>query len=111
MPRNSLKKLKDKFPYFLDKSDDSNFTKTQEVFNNRLVDIYNELFQVYLAGILEKNLLIWKEQVSANDYTINFVANYPYLETVTCYKNDEVIYTETFSYEDEIHSFNYSLLC
>lgn len=108
MPRNSLKKLKDKFPYFLDKSDDSNFSKTKEVFNNRLADVYNELFQVYLAGKLEKNLLIWKEQVSANEYTINFVANYPYLESVTCYKNNKVIYTETFLYDDEVHTFNYS---
>lgn len=108
MPRNSLKKLKDKFPYFLDKSDGSNFSKTKEVFNNRLVDVYNELFQVYLAGKLEKNLLIWREQTSANEYAINFVANFPYLKSVTCYKNDEAIYTETFSYNDEVHTFEYS---
>lgn len=108
MPRNSLKKLKDKFPYFLDKSDDSNFTKVQEVFNNRLVDVYNELFQVYLAGKLEKNLFIWKVQLSANEYVINFTANFPYLESVILYKNDEVIYNESFEYDDEVHTFNYS---
>ena len=108
MPRNSLKKLLDKFPYFLDKSDSSNFTKTQKVFNNRLVDVYNELFQVYLAGKLEKNLLIWKEQDSAKDYTINFFAGFPFLKSVICYKNDEVIYTESFNYNDEVNTFFYS---
>lgn len=108
MPHNSLKKLLDKFPYFLDKSDDSNFTKTQKVFNNRLADLYNELFQVYLSSKLEKNLLVWKEQEEAYVYTINFVAIFPYLKKVTCFKNDEVIYSEAYNYDDEINTFIYS---
>ena len=42
------------------------------------------------------------------DYVIRFVANFEYLKSVTCYKNDGVIYTETFPYTNEITNFDYS---
>ena len=42
----SLEYLLKKYPFFLDKKEDSNFTKTKKVFNNRLQDINNDLFKV-----------------------------------------------------------------
>lgn len=108
MVYSSMKKLLDSFPYFLKKSSDSNFYKSEFVFNEQFKDLYNDLFQVYESFHLEKRLFIWKEQVSAYAYHINFVANYPYLKSVTCYKNNSVIYTEEYEYEDEVASFSYS---
>lgn len=106
--KSSLKKLMDLFPWFFDKSETSNFHKSQYVTNRRFQDADKDLFNIYESFHLQKRLLIWKNQVKNYFYTINFVANFPNLKTVTCYKNDDVIYTESFSYEDNVASFNYS---
>lgn len=107
MVYSSMKKLLEKFPYFMKKSPDSNFYKSEYVFNEQFKEIYNDLFQVYESFHLQKRLLVWRTQNSAYDYSINFIANYPYLKSVTCYKNNTAIYTESYSYEDEVDSFLY----
>ncbi|MBQ2653066.1 MAG: leucine-rich repeat protein [Methanobrevibacter sp.] len=104
----SLEYFMEKYPFFLSKKSDSNFTKTKKVFNNRLQDISNNIFITYLASKLEKTVLVWKEQEDEYDYIINFIANVPLLKTVTCYKNDEVIYCESYNYEDNVSTFVYS---
>ena len=106
--KDSLKQLKNFFPWFLDKSDSSNFSKSQWVTNRRFQRLNNDLFKIYQNFKLSKNLLIWKEQSEPYDYTINFVANFKNLKTVTCYKNDTVIYTKSFEYEEFIDTFEYS---
>lgn len=108
--KDSLKELKNLFPWFMDKSDSSNFSKSQWVTNRRFQRLDNDLFKIYQNFKLNKNLLIWKEQDEPYDYTINFVANFKNLKTVTCYKNDEVIYTKSFEYTDFIDAFNYSYI-
>ena len=108
MPKDSLKRLLDMFPYFFNKESTSNFYKSQSVTNNRFQDIYQSLFDVYESFHLQKRCYIWKEQNAAYNYVIHFVANFPYLKTVTLYKNDTVIYTETYEYEDNISNFDYS---
>ena len=108
MVYSSLKKLLSKFPYFLKKSPDSNFYKSEYVFNEQFKGLYNDLIEVYESFHLNKRLLVWREQSDAYDYSINFVACFPYLKTITCYKNDEVIYTESYEYSDEVDTFIYS---
>ena len=107
MVYDSLKSLLKEYPYFLDKSMDSNFTKTRIVWNNRLKDLNDDLFLVYLAGKITKHILIWKEQNVEYDYKINFAVSLPNLKKVTCYKNDEIIYMKEYSFEDEVDKFNY----
>ena len=102
-----MKKLVDKFPFFLKKSSDSNFYKSEFVFNEQFKEIYNDLFQVYESFHLQKRLMVWRSQSEAYNYSINFIANYPYLKSVTCYKNNEVIYTKSYSYEDNVSTFTY----
>ena len=106
--RNSLQNLLDEFPYFFDKRATSNFYKSQSVTNAQFQRMYQSIFEVVESFKLDKNCLIWKEQSEPYKYVINFVANYPHLKNVTCYKNDDVIYTESFSYDDNISKFDYS---
>ena len=108
MPKDSLKRLLDMFPYFFNKESTSNFYKSQSVTNNRFQDVYQSLFDVFESFHLLKRCYIWKEQNVAYDYVIHFVANFPYLKTVTLYKNDVEIYNESFEYEDNVSNFEYS---
>ena len=107
MPRESLKNLLEMYPWFFDKSVTSNFHKSVEVTNRRFQDLYQSLFEVANSIPLGKRCLIWKEQSVPYDYQINFVANFPHLKSVNCYKNDEIIYSEHYNYEDNVDSFVY----
>lgn len=108
MVRHSLKNLLNMFPYFLSKSEESNFYKSQSVTNTQFQGLYNDLHDVYRSFHLNKRCLIWREQSEPYNYTINFAANYPHLKSITCYKNDEVIYTESYDYDDTQETFDYS---
>lgn len=108
MMKKKITELMDMFPYFFDKSESSNFFKSQSVTNNQLLKIYQSLMEVKDSLRLDKNCLIWKEQNVEYDYKINFVVNYPQLKSVKCYKNDTLIYIEEYSEEDNINSFTYT---
>lgn len=103
---DSLKKLLNKFPFFLDKDHGSNFYKSQSVTNNQFKNISNDLYKVYESFHLNKRCMIWKEQHVPNEYQINFIVNYPNLKRVQCYKNNELIYFEEYTTMN-INSFVY----
>ena len=128
----SLKYLLKKYPFFLDKKESSNFTKTKKVFNNRLQDVTNDVFKVYLAGKIDKHVLIWKVQEQPHFFDIHFHVSLDYIQFVEIIRNytkisyqeitlddgtvetvefkeeiDEVIYTESFEYDDNIDKFEY----
>lgn len=107
MPVDSLKNLLGMFPYFLTKSPESNFYKSQSVSNKQFQDLYNSLHDVYRSFHLNKRCLVWREQSEAYNYTVHFIANYPNLKSVTCYKNDDVIYAESYTYDDGTDTFEY----
>ena len=106
--KDSLKKLLNKYPYFFNKSSTSNFFKSQNVTNERFRDVYQSIFEVVESFHLSKRCLIWKDQSEAYNYTMNFIVNYPNLKSVKIYKNDELIYIESYNYEDSISSFIYA---
>ena len=108
MPKDSLKKLLLKFPHFLDKRAVSNFYKSQYVTNESFKGIYQSLFNVIESFRLDKRLVIWKVQSEPYIYSINFVASYPHLKTVKCYKNDNLIYIETYEDSEKTTNFIYS---
>lgn len=110
MVKHSLKKLLSMFPWFFDKSVTSNFYKSQDVTNKRFQDLYQSYVDIYESFNLNKKCLIWKEQEHEFDYIIHFIANYPNLKSVKCYKNDELIYMESFNEWDEQDSFQYSYI-
>ena len=107
MVYQSLKKLISKYPWFFDKSESSNFFRSQYVTNRQFQDLYQSLFTVIQSFKLNKRCLIWKDQTAPYDYIINFIANFPNMKSVSCYKNDTLIYSEHYTYEENVSSFIY----
>ena len=107
MVYQSLKKLLSKYPWFFDKSETSNFFRSQYVTNRQFQELYQSLFTVIQSFKLNKRCLIWKDQTEPYDYIINFVANFPNMKSVSCYKNDALIYSEHYTYEENVSSFIY----
>lgn len=99
--RNSLQELLSKFPYFLDKKEGSNFNTSEKIFNNQFIELYQNLFDTYLAGKIRKHILIWKEQTQGYEYSIHFHASLPNITEVNVLKNNEVIYTERYENTSE----------
>ena len=106
--KNSMQSLIKMFPHFFDKSETSNFFKSQSVTNNVFKGIFQSISDVSDSFRLRKRCCIWKEQSVPYDYVINFVVNYPQLKSVKCYKNDTLIYMEEYLEEDNVSSFIYS---
>lgn len=108
MPYDSLKNLLKMFPYFFDKRSVSNFYKVQSVSNEQFKNVYQSVFEICEGFHLNKRCLIWKEQESPKRYEIHFVANFPNLKKVSCFKNDAVVYTKLYTLEEHEDTFNYT---
>lgn len=108
MVKNSLKKLLNKYPYFLDKNVGSNFYRVVQVQNENFRKVYQSLVDVYESFHLNKKVLVWKEQTVPYEYTMRFISTYPNIKQVKIYKNDEVIYIEDYINEDNNDAFDYS---
>lgn len=106
--KNSMQCLIKMFPHLFDKSETSNFFKSQSVTNNVFKGIFQSISDVSDSFRLRKRCCIWKEQSVPYDYVINFVVNYPQLKSVKCYKNDTLIYIEEYLEKDNVSSFIYS---
>lgn len=132
MVYKSFDKLLDKFPYFLNKNKDSNFSKSETVFNEEFKKIYNTLYDAYLASKLDKHILLWKVQEVPFEYDMCFHVSLPDLKSVTVTRHymemviqevvgddgtvqemetfeekHEDIYTETYEYNEHINRFEY----
>lgn len=132
MVYKSFDKLLDKFPYFLNKNKDSNFSKSETVFNEELKRIYNTLYDAYLSSKLDKHILLWKVQEAPFEYDMCFHVSLPDLKSVTVTRHylemvvqeivgddgtvqemetfeekHEDIYTETYEYTEHINKFEY----
>lgn len=132
MPYKSFESLLSKFPYFLNKNWDSNFSKSERVFNSEFKKVYNNLYDVYLASKLRKHVLIWKEQNSGYNYDMYFAVSFPNLKSVCITEHymelvshevvlddgsikinesmqeiSKDVYTETFNYDDFVNHFEY----
>lgn len=108
MVKESLKKQLRYFSYFFDKSPDSNFYKVQSIFNKQFQKLDQSLFDIYESFKLDKRVLVWKEQNEPYVYTMNFVAIFPLIKSVKIYKNDELIYSNAFTEDENKNYFDYS---
>lgn len=101
MPIHSLNNLLKMFPYFFDKSETSNFYKSQKVTNNIFKKIYNDLQYVYESFHLNKRLLVWKEQEEPYNYTMRFVCKFPLLKSIEIYCDESIIYEGYFELSED----------
>lgn len=85
---NESKKL---FPHWLDKHDDSNFTKHLKIINNQQLDIRHKLKTIEWSRLLNKPLQIHKEQTEPHKWKIEFEVNVPRLKKVNIYKNPTIV--------------------
>lgn len=79
---HSLKDLLGRFPYFLDYREGSNFYKSECVFNEWFMEVYNDVYLTYISNSLNKPLLIYKEQNNKTEYQIHFIINTKYLKKI-----------------------------
>lgn len=105
MPKDSLKKLLNKYPYFLDKREISNFYKSQSVTNNQFKNVYTDLNKCYESFHINKRVLIWREQFEPYNYIMHFVVNYPEMKTIKIYQNETLIHEKTYSENINNNSF------
>lgn len=107
----SLRKFMNKYPYFLNKNEGSNFYHVSDVNNRHFRRLYNDLFKVYESFHITKKVLVWKEQDKPYEYQMNFIANYDKIKDVTIYKNDIPIYFKEYDRSDEKNDFIYTYKC
>lgn len=111
MVKHSLQKMLEKYPYFLDKRESSNFYKITNVNNSVFCDLYNSLFNVYQSFHLNKKLLIWRTQDKPYNYETHFCCGYENIKTVKVYKNDILIHRENFTEEEEKTDYCWTYTC
>lgn len=104
----SMKHLLSKFPYFLDKRSVSNFYKSESVFNNRFKEVYNDLFQLDLSFHLSKSLWIYREQSEDYNFKMHFFVFLDHIKQVTILKNDVIIYSKGYTFDENVDTFEYS---
>lgn len=111
MVKHSLRKMLDKYPYFLDKRSISNLYKITKVNNSVFRELYNNLFQVYQGFHLNKRLLVWKTQTEPYIYQIHFCCTYPNIKLIEIYKNDVLIHKEKFTEEEKKTDYFWTYEC
>ena len=106
--KDSLQRLLEQFPDFFDKRGTSNFTLSQTVTNNEFKKIRQSVEDTINSFHLDKRILIWKEQSEKYDYSINFIVSFPHLKSVRIYKNNTIIYTRLYGYDENADYFSYT---
>ena len=91
MEWNMLNESKKLFPHWLDKSDNSNFTKHLKILNNQQRDIRHNIKCVDWSRLLNKPLQIHKVQSEPYKWSVEFEANVPRLKEVNIYKNPTIV--------------------
>lgn len=88
---NESKKL---FPHWLDKSENSNFTKHLTILNNQQMDMRHKLKTLEWGLLLNKPLQIHKTQTEPYKWKMEFLVDVPRLKEVNVYKNPIIVDNE-----------------
>lgn len=91
MEWNMLRESKKLYPHWLDKNENSNFSKHLDILNNQQRDIRHKIRSVDWARLLNKPLKIHKVQNEPYKYEIEFEVNVPRLKQVNIYKNPTIV--------------------
>ena len=94
MKWDMLEESKKLFPHWLDKSENSNFSKHLSILNNQQMDIRHKLKTVDWSRLLNKPLKIHKTQTEPHKWKLEFEVNVPQLKEVNIYKNPTIVNNE-----------------
>lgn len=87
MELRNIDETKKLFPHWLDRNDESNFSKHLTVINNQQLDILHKLKCIEWSRILEKPIQIRKKQTVPYEYSMEFRCDIPNLKQINVYKN------------------------
>ena len=97
-----LKESKKLFPHWLDKNDDSNFSKHLNILNHQQTDIRHKIKTLDWSRLLNKPLKIHKTQTEPYKWKVEFEVNIPRLKQVNIYKNPTIVNNEVVRNYDVI---------
>lgn len=90
MKWDMLEESKKLFPHWLDKNEDSNFSKHLSILNHQQRDIRHKIKTVDWSRLLNKPLQINKTQTEPYKWEVEFNVNVPRLKWVNIYKNPTI---------------------
>jgi len=90
MKWDMLEESKKLFPHWLDKNEDSNFSKHLSILNHQQRDIRHKIKTVDWSRLLNKPLQINKTQTEPYKWEVEFTVNVPRLKWVNIYKNPTI---------------------
>lgn len=108
MEWNMLKESKKLFPHWLDKSDNSNFTKHLKILNNQQLDIRHKLKTLDWCRLLNKPIQVHKVQTEPHKWKVEFNVNVPRLKEVNIYKNPTISNNEVVNNYKVINGYYYN---
>lgn len=90
MKWDMLEESKKLFPHWLDKNENSNFSKHLSILNHQQRDIRHKIKSVDWSRLLNKPLQINKTQTEPYKWKVEFNVNVPRLKKVNIYKNPTI---------------------
>lgn len=108
MEWNMLRESKKLFPHWLDKNENSNFSKHLNILNNQQTDIRHKLKTVDWSKLLNKPLQIHKIQTEPYKWKVEFEVNVPQLKEVNIYKNPTIVGNQVVNNYKVIEGYYYN---
>lgn len=100
-----LKESKKLFPHWLDKNENSNFSKHLSILNRQQTDIRHKLKTIEWSRLLNKPLQIHKVQVEPHKWKMEFEVDVKRLKKVNIYKNPTIVNNEVVNTQDVINGY------
>ena len=94
MEWDMLKESKKLYPHWIDKRNDSNFTKHLKILNHQQIDMRHKLKCVEWSRLLDKPLQIHKIQTEPHKWKIEFESHVRRLKKINIYKNPIIVNNE-----------------
>ncbi len=105
MEWDMLKESKKLFPHWLDKSENSNFSKHLSIINKQQLDLRHKLKTIDWSRLLNKPIQIHKVQNEPHKWKIEFEVNVPRLKEVNIYKNPTIVDNNVVNTLDVINGY------
>ena len=107
MEWNMLNESKKLFPHWLDKNENSNFSKHLSIINHQQLDMRHKLKCIEWSRLLNKPLQIHKTQTEPHKWEMEFEVHVKRLKQVNIYKNPTIVTNEVVDNYNVINGYYY----